>query len=253
MNDRKIREQELHSKIAEDYEERREGTRNGRYYSKEWLRTILKQIELSKARSILDIGCGTGILYEVLQEEGYTGSYVGTDLSPEMLEVGRKSHNGIELRVMDCERLDFDDKSFEIVFMRSVLHHTPDPVEAIKEMKRVAKKTILIAEPLRNIFTELPRYLSKKLTDHFDEDHTHYSITQLQKLLKDGGIEKCHFKNFGYFAYPFGFTDILPCARYLPISILRRLFFLDEAISNVPILRNISWHIIVVCDIKQSE
>lgn len=253
MTDRKNREINLHSKLAQGYEQRREGTLNGRYYSKEWLRTILNQIELSEVGSILDIGCGTGILYEVLQEEGYTGSYIGTDLSPEMLEVGSKRYNEIDLRVMDCERLDFSDKSFEVVFMRSVLHHSPNPVQAIREMKRVAKKTILIAEPLRNLLTEFPRYLSKKLTNHFDEDHTHYSTAHLQKILKEGGIEKCHLKHFGYFAYPFGFTDILPCTKYLPISILRGLFKLDEAISNVPLLRNFSWHIMAVCNLELSR
>src|SRR3989344_6612166 len=96
--DRKIREHDLHIKLAHEYDEKREGTRNGRYYSKEWLRFMLQQIDLSKTKSILDIGCGTGILYEVLKEEGYQGAYLGTDLSEDMLEVGRKRYNGIELR-----------------------------------------------------------------------------------------------------------------------------------------------------------
>lgn len=245
--DRKTREQELHIKLAHEYDERREGTRNGRYYSKEWLRAMLKQIDLTKINSILDIGCGTGILYEVLSEEGYKGSYAGTDLSNDMLEVGRKRYKGIDLRAMDCEKLEFPSRSFDVVFMRSVLHHIPNPVTAIKEMRRVARKTIIIGEPARNIFTSLPRYLLKKLTKHFDEDHTHYSVRQLEKFFKKAGIEKYRFIHFGYLAYPFGFTDILPGTKYLPLIALKGLFQLDLAISHIPVLRYFSWHLTAIC------
>ena len=245
--DRKTREHDLHIKLAHEYDEKREGTRNGRYYSKEWLRAIINQIDLSKVKSILDIGCGTGILYEVLKEEHYIGTYVGTDLSPDMLEVGRKRYNGIDLRVMDCENMEFPSRSFDVVFMRSVLHHVPHPANAVKEMKRVARKTIIIAEPARNIIPSLPRYLSKKLTSHFDEDHTHYSVSQLQKILKKGGIEKCRLVHFGYLAYPFGFTDILPGTKYVPLIALKGLFKLDLLFSRIPLLRYFSWHLTAIC------
>ncbi len=248
--DRKTREQELHVKLAYEYDERREGTRNGRYYSKEWLRAMIRQVDLSKVKSILDIGCGTGILYEVLREENYQGKYTGTDLSPDMLEVGRKRYKGIDLRTMDCEKLDFPSKSHDVVFMRSVLHHIPNPVNAIKEMKRVSKKTIIIGEPARNILTSFPRYLSKKLTTHFDEDHTHYSVRQIQKLLKKAGIKDYRLIHFGYLAYPFGFTDLLPGIKYLPLIMLKGLFQLDLAISRVPFLKYFSWHLTAVCKPK---
>lgn len=247
MKDRKTREQQLHVKLSHEYDERREGTRNGRYYSKEWMRFMLHQINISKTKSILDVGCGTGILYDVLKEEKYTGAYIGTDLSPDMLEVGRKRHKGIDLRVMDCEKMEFPSRSFDVVFMRCVLHHVPHPAQAIKEMRRVAKKTIILSEPARNVLTEIPRYLSKKLTDHFDEDHTHYSVSQLKKLLKKGGIENYKLIRFGYTAYPFGFTDILPGTKYLPLPILKGLFHLDKAIAKFPIAQYFSWQLIAVC------
>ena len=247
MKDRKTREQELHVKLAHEYDEKREGTCNGKYYSKEWLRAMLRKIDLSTTKSILDIGCGTGILYDVLREEKYKGVYIGTDLSPDMLEVGRKRYKGIDLRVMDCENMEFPSRSFDVVFMRSVLHHVPHPAQAIKEMKRVAHKTVIISEPSRNILTEFPRWLSKKITSHFDEDHTHYSVSQLQKLLKKGGIEKYKLIHFGYVADPFGFTDLLPGTKYLPLIVLKGLFHLDKVFAKVPLVRYFSWHLIAVC------
>lgn len=247
MTDRKTREQLLHAKLSHEYEDKREGTRNGRYYSKAWLRAMLSHVDLLKIKSILDIGCGTGILYEVLKEQGYKGSYIGTDLSPDMINVGLKRFKNVDLRVMDCEKLDFPSNSFDLVFMRNVLHHIPTPVKATKEMKRVAKKYVLIAEPTRNILTEFPRYLSKKLTNHFDEDHTHFSVRQLSTLLRKGGINDFRIIHFGYLAYPFGFTDILPGTKHLPLTVLKGLFKVDLALSHVPIINYLSWNMTAVC------
>ncbi len=247
MKNRKTREKELHASLAHEYDEHREGTRTGRYYSKEWLRAILRQIDISGVQSILDIGCGTGILYEVLQEEGFTGAYVGTDISHEMLEVGRKRYPGINVQVMDCEKLAFADRTFDVVFMRSVLHHVSKPINAIKEMCRVSKKHILISEPLRNALTKVPRYLSKTFTNHFDKDHTHYSAGQMRDLLCRGGITDYRFVHFGYFAYPFAFTDIVPGAKYLPLFLLKGMFHLDLVLSKIPFVKKWSWHLVAVC------
>lgn len=249
MTDRKERERELHKILAHEYDEKREGSKNGRYYSKEWLRWMVKRINIPKHASILDIGCGTGILYEILKEEKLECKYVGIDLSESMIEVGKKRYPGIDLQVMDSENLDFKDKSFDIVFMRSVLHHLPHPVKAIQEMSRVSRGVVLISEPSKNILTEFPRYLAKKFTSHFDPEHTHYSKKELKTLLQQGNITDFKLYHFGYLAYPWGFTDILPFANLLPLFILKILFKLDLLIAKIPLLNHFSWHITAVCNV----
>ncbi len=243
--DRKTRERELHIKLAHEYDEKREGSRNGKYYSKEWLRQMAKEIP-KKRVSILDIGCGTGILYEVLKEEEMDFTYVGIDLSESMIEVGRKRYPGIDLRVMDSEKLEFPDKTFDVVFMRSVLHHLPHPVEALKEMERVSKEIIIVSEPLRNIITEFPRWLSKKITSHFDEDHTHFTTKQLKDFFKQAGMKDYKITHFGYLAYPWGFTDIIPFAKYLPLTALKGLYKMDLIMAKIPLINYFSWHSIIV-------
>jgi ubiquinone/menaquinone biosynthesis C-methylase UbiE len=247
--DRKQRELELHKILAHEYDEKREGCRNGKYYSIEWLRQMVKYIPKGKKVNILDIGCGTGILFELLKEEGFNFKYTGVDLSESMINVGKKRYPGIDLRVMDSENLEFDDKSFDVVFMRSVLHHLPNPVQALKEMKRVSQGMIIVSEPLRNVLTEFPRWTLKKVTNHFDPEHTHFSTKQLRKFFRETDISSYKIQHFGYLAYPWGFTDILPFAKIMPLSLLKVLFKTDLLISKVPLVNYFSWHSIIVCKI----
>ena len=251
MKDRKQREVELHAKLAHEYDKKREGTKNGNYYSKEWLRTMLRKIKIKDGDTILDIGCGTGIFYEILKEEGLDCKYTGIDLSLDMINIGKKRYSGIDLRVMDCEHLEFPDHNFDVVFMRSVLHHIPDQTAAIKEMERVGKGLIIVSEPSRNVLTEIPRWMSKKFTQHFDKDHTHFSKKQIKTMLRTGGLGSAKFHHFGYLAYPFGFTDIVPGAKYMPMFLLKVLFKLDILISYVPLINYFSWHLIIVSDKKK--
>jgi ubiquinone/menaquinone biosynthesis C-methylase UbiE len=50
-----------------------------------------------------------------------------------------KNMNNVSLLVMDGEHLAFDDDSFDYVLTTFVLCSVPDPVTALKEMKRVCK------------------------------------------------------------------------------------------------------------------
>jgi ubiquinone/menaquinone biosynthesis C-methylase UbiE len=133
MKSRKDRERELHKKLALEYDAKREGTRNGRFYSKSWLKYMLKFLPKRKL-SILEVGCGTGLLYEVIQEGKFKHRYTGTDFSPDMVKVGKTRYRGINIKVDDAEKMSFKDNSFDVVIMKAVLHHIPRPEKAVSEM-----------------------------------------------------------------------------------------------------------------------
>jgi SAM-dependent methyltransferase len=63
---------------------------------------------------LLDLGCATGFFASVAAEKGF--DVVGVDLSPDMIEFGRRQY-GIELRVGTVEGCDFPPDSFDIVSM----------------------------------------------------------------------------------------------------------------------------------------
>lgn len=80
---------------------------------------------------ILDLGCGTGALAEIIQSEIPDCSIVGIDLSPRMVEQARtRLDERVEITTGDAEHLPFPDSSFDVVYCNDSFHHYPDPALA---------------------------------------------------------------------------------------------------------------------------
>lgn len=91
-------------------------------------------------RSILDAGCGTGIVGEELFALGYK-NIVGIDLSNGMLEKARLKNVYTKLTRMDLEKpLEFASELFDAVISVGVLTHGHVSASALDEMIRVTKK-----------------------------------------------------------------------------------------------------------------
>jgi len=97
------------------------------------------------ATALLDVGCSFGYVLEGARRLGLTAS--GTDISKYAVE--RCAQLGFDARVGTVDRLPFDDASFDIVVMKHVLEHTPQPKVALAEVKRVLRPSgrVLIAVP----------------------------------------------------------------------------------------------------------
>ena len=106
-----------------------------------WSRELEKVIGLSGEGKILDVGTGTGFLALMLGQLGY--EVTGIDLAEKMLELGRKKAGQMELSIVfmqsSCEQLPFPDNSFDAVVNCRVMWTLPEPVQALKEWKRVLK------------------------------------------------------------------------------------------------------------------
>lgn len=111
-------------------------------------RALAAEVKKLAPASILEVGVGTGLTLF-----GYPASsrFVGIDLSPEMLAHAHERARSmpdrcIELHVMDAERMEFADSSFDCITLPYVLSVTPDPHRLVRELRRVCRKngTILI-------------------------------------------------------------------------------------------------------------
>lgn len=101
-------------------------------------------LEGIEARSILDVGTGSGIFAEAFAGKGLAVS--GVDANPSM-EV--HFHHYVphgDFRQSSAEALPFEDASFDVVFMGHVLHETDDALKALQEARRLARMRVLILE-----------------------------------------------------------------------------------------------------------
>ena len=92
------------------------------------------------ARSVLDVGCGTGLVGQALRARGLAGRLVGLDLSQSSLEVARDRGAYDSLECTDLQQgLTLDDGRFDAVVCVGVMTYLPD-VEAVwRELARVAR------------------------------------------------------------------------------------------------------------------
>jgi len=91
--------------------------------------------------SVLDVGCGEGVVLERWARRMPQTRFVGTDLADPVLQAewARRQLPNVEHRVMRAEDLPFADGEFALASAIEVLEHVPDPEHTASEMARVAR------------------------------------------------------------------------------------------------------------------
>lgn len=115
----------------------------------QWRKDLIENIE---GKKILEIGVGTGKNIKYYSKDV---EVTAIDFSKKMLEkasskIGNK--NNIELVEMDVESMKFPDNSFDTLVTSFVFCSVPNPVDGLKEMRRVCKNNgkILMLEHMRS-------------------------------------------------------------------------------------------------------
>ena len=103
----------------------------------------------AEPRSVLDVGCGEGVLTAEWAERLGDRRIVGIDLEDEKLraEWARRARPNLEFRCEEATRLSFTDDEFDMAAAIEVLEHVPDPEATVAEMARVAKRRLLVSVP----------------------------------------------------------------------------------------------------------
>jgi 2-polyprenyl-3-methyl-5-hydroxy-6-metoxy-1,4-benzoquinol methylase len=99
--------------------------------------------------SILDVGCGEGVLTHEWAEKLGDRRIVGIDLDDEKLasEWAKRRRANLEYRCAEATRLPFADDEFDMATAIEVLEHVPDAGATVAEMARVAKRHLLVSVP----------------------------------------------------------------------------------------------------------
>jgi ubiquinone/menaquinone biosynthesis C-methylase UbiE len=158
-------------------------------------------VSLQAGDRVLDGACGTGIVTRVAaQRFGNLSHIIGVDLNPGMLDVARAHTPTTGVPVMwrqgDVCALPFPDGSFEAVLCQQGLQFVPDPLVALREMRRVLVPGGRLAF---TVFSEVPVYyvaLADALTRHVSaaaatsclSRYTLREATTLRQLVVDAGF-----------------------------------------------------------------
>jgi len=117
-------------------------TRAGRRADAAERRLLLYLIDLfHNARSVLEVGCGTGHFTAFLAVRGFSAT--GLDRAPAMLTEAARGFPSLRLVLGDAHDLPFRDTSADLVVFVTTLEFLEDPARALREAVRVARRGVV--------------------------------------------------------------------------------------------------------------
>ncbi len=152
-----------------------------------------RRFVLSKAKfgkgSILEIGTGSGHMAVALAKKDHKLTSIDLDRKAQRTAGQNLRDAGLRrsviLKLMDAEKLKFEDGSFDSVISVNFLHHAKAPAKCLKEMIRVAGSIIVFADFNRN-----GERIAEKI--HALDGHTHprskMALIDIKKLFRGSGM-----------------------------------------------------------------
>lgn len=155
---------------------------------------------------VLDAGTGTARIPIIIAQARSQWKITGIDLAESMLELGRKNviaaglAEKIRLETVDAKQMPYDDNSFDVVISNSLVHHLPNPLSFLSEVKRVILPggAVLIRDLLRPKTVEEMNAMVKEVGAEYDEHqtklfrdslHAALSLNEVQELIERAGLK----------------------------------------------------------------
>lgn len=108
------------------------------------VKEILSGIE---AKSALEVGCGPGFSTQYLKGFLREASFEASDINEDLVAEARMKNPEIKIQQESIRELKREDNSFDLVIAPEVLEHLDKPESALKELRRVISKYILVSVP----------------------------------------------------------------------------------------------------------
>jgi 2-polyprenyl-3-methyl-5-hydroxy-6-metoxy-1,4-benzoquinol methylase len=119
--------------------------------------TLDELLARAAPHSLLDVGCGEGVLVHRWALQAPDRRIVGIDLEEDSIQAGwaeRRAPN-LEYRTMPAENLPFATDEFDLATAIEVLEHVPDPERTLAEMARCAERHLLVSVPREPLWRAL--------------------------------------------------------------------------------------------------
>ncbi len=157
---------------------------------------------LKSGDAVLDVGCGPGTITADLATHVTPGRVTAMEVTAEALdlartEIGRRGLTTVDFAVGDVHALDFPDGTFDVVHAHQVLQHVGDPVAALREMRRVARRVVAVRDSDYAAFTWFPAL--PELDEWLD---------LYERVARGNGGEPDAGRRLLSWAHAAGFTDV---------------------------------------------
>lgn len=102
------------------------------------------RLDLGGGASVLDIGCGTGVIARAFARRGGAARVLGIDRSPAFIAAARRfaaeeGLSGLDFEVGDAQALSLGDRRFDAVVAHTLISHTADPASVLAEARKALK------------------------------------------------------------------------------------------------------------------
>lgn len=108
---------------------------------------FIRAVTSCRPSSLLEVGAGEGYLLVALQPHLGHIPVVGLDLDPAWVAEGRRLWPALDLRVGDIYRLPPANRSWDVVVASEVLEHLERPADALRELRRVSQRAVVLSVP----------------------------------------------------------------------------------------------------------
>ena len=109
----------------------------GTVRNEEIISTILDNAGIKEGTDVLDVACGTGVLFPDYLSRG-VNSLTGVDISPEMVSVARSKYPELEILCEDASEYDFP-KLYDSIVIYNAFPHFPDHPQTISHLAQFVK------------------------------------------------------------------------------------------------------------------
>lgn len=144
----------------------------------------------------LDLGCGNGRFFEVMQ--GKEVDYYGVDISEELIEIAKQQYPQTNFQVGSALNIPFNNNFFDKVYLIAVLHNIPSKsfrLQALEEAKRVLKPGGLVIATCWNLWP-CPKKRNLILKYGFLKIVGKTKLDFKDIFIPFAGMESCYFHCF---------------------------------------------------------
>ncbi len=174
---------------------------------------------IDKESQVLDLGCGDGNILNILTKElGVTA--LGVEINQENLNECINLGLNVIQQNIDEGLSNFSDKSFDVVIMSQTIQVLKEPKQALLEVTRIGKESVVTIPNFGHWATRLNLLLSGRMpvtgalpNNWYDTENIHLcTIKDFEVLCSECGIDILEKRFFNGSGKEKGLTQIVPNA-----------------------------------------